>query len=415
MWTAVGADEIPAEAWKCMGNFGIKILCKLFNRIMNTEQMPSAWRQSILIPIFKGKGDIQECKNYRGIKLLSHTFKICEIVVDRRMRQCTNIHESQFGFMPGRSTTDAIFILKQTIEKHREGQKNTRVTFIDLEKAYDRIHREEIWRCSRERNVPEKYIRLVQDMYRGCKTVVRSAAGESNSFGVEVGLHQGSALSPYLFLLLMDVLTEDVRKDVPGSMMFADDIVLCGDDETDMTEYLDTWRRALEDRGMRISRPKTQFIDFKFGEDNGQGREPVKILGEELQTVHHFKYLGSGVEETGGMTTEISQRVSAAWRNWKRCSGVLCDRRMPVKLKGKVYKTVVRPALLYGAETWATTRGQEARLEVNEMRMLRWMCGVTRRDKIRNEHIRGTARVVQAFKKITEKRLKWYGHVRRME
>ena len=121
--------------------------------------------------------------------------------------------------------------------------------------------------------------------------------------------------------------------------------------------------------------------------------------------LHHFKYLGSSVEETVGTTTEISQRMSAAWRNWKRYSGVLCDRRMPVKLKGKVYKTVVRPAVLYGAETWATTRGQEARLEVNEMRMLRWMCGVTRRDKIRNEHIRGTARVVQASKKITEKRL----------
>ena len=71
------------------------------------------------------------------------------------------------------------------------------------------------------------------------------------------------------------------------------------------------------------------------------------------------------------MTTEISQRVSAAWRNWKRCSGVLCNRRMPVKQTGKIYKPVVRPALLYGSETWATTRGEEARLEVNEMRMLR--------------------------------------------
>ena len=73
----------------------------------------------------------------------------------------------------------------------------------------------------------------------GCKTVVCSAAGESNSFGVEVGLPQGSALSPYMFLLLMDVLTDDVIKDVPGSMMFAYDNVLCGDDETDTTEY---WR-----------------------------------------------------------------------------------------------------------------------------------------------------------------------------
>ena len=75
------------------------------------------------------------------------------------MRECTEIHESQFGFMPGRSITEAIFILKQTIVKHREGQKDIRVTFIDLEKAYDRVPREEIWRCMRERNVPEKYVK----------------------------------------------------------------------------------------------------------------------------------------------------------------------------------------------------------------------------------------------------------------
>ena len=80
-------------------------------------------------------------------------------------------------------------------------------------------------------------------MYQGYKTEEYSAAEESNSIGAEVGLHQGSALSSYLFLL-MDVLTEDVRKDVPGSMMFADDIVLCGDDETYTTEDLDTWTRA---------------------------------------------------------------------------------------------------------------------------------------------------------------------------
>ena len=227
---------------------------------MSTECIPSAWRNSILVPLFKENVDVQECKNYRGIKLLTHTFKIWEKVVDRRLRECTEIHESQFGFMPGRSTTDAIFIIKQTIEKHREGQKDIRVTFIDLEKAYDRVPRDEIWRCMRERNAPEKYVKLIQDMYRGCQTKVRSAAGEIGSF--DMGLHQGSALSPYLFL--MDVLTEGVRKEVPESMMFADDIVLCGGREVDMTEYLDTWRKSLEERGMRVSRPKTQFMDFNF-------------------------------------------------------------------------------------------------------------------------------------------------------
>ena len=170
---------------------------------------------------------------------------------------------------------------------------------------------------------------------------------------MEVGLHQGSALSPYLSLILVDVLTEGVRKEVPDSMMFADDIVLCGGREVDMTEYLDTWRKSLEERGMRLSRPKTQFMDFNFEQNQEGNREPVKILGEELERVTHFKYLGTSMEEEGGMETEITKRVGAGWRNWKKCSGVLCDRRMPVKLKGKVYKTVIRPAMLYGAETWA--------------------------------------------------------------
>ena len=307
------------------------------------------------------------------------------------------------------------FSSKQTIEQYREGQKDICVTFIDLEKAYDRVPREEIWRAMRERLVPEKYLKLVQYMYTGCRTKVRTVAGKSSKFNVEVGLHQGSALSPYLFLILMDVLTERVRKEAPESMLFSDYIVLCGDKDVDMTEYLELWRKALEERGMRVSRPKTQFMDFSF-EQNAQGNRPqVKILGDEVERVTHFKYLGTSIEEEGGMETEIAKRVGAGGMNWKKCSGVLCDKRMPVKLRGKVYRTVVRPAMLYGAETWARTKRQESRIGVNEMRMLRWICGVTRKDKIRNEHVRGTTKVVQASRKITERRLKWYGHVMRME
>ena len=78
--------------------------------------------------------------------------------------------------------------------------------------------------------------------------------------------------------------------------------------------------------------------------------------------------------EEGGMETEITKRVGPGKRNWrKKCSGVLCDRRMPVKLKGKVHKTVIRSAMIYRAETWAATKRQEKRIEVTEMRMLRWM------------------------------------------
>ena len=86
-----------------------------------------------------------------------------------------------------------------------------------------------------------------------------------------------------------------------------------------------------------------------------------------------------------------------------------------MRVKGKVYKTVVRPAMMYGAETWAVKKAQEKKLDVAEMRMLRWMSGVTKLDRIRNEIIRGTTKVGEISKKVQESRLKWYGHVLRRE
>ena len=86
-----------------------------------------------------------------------------------------------------------------------------------------------------------------------------------------------------------------------------------------------------------------------------------------------------------------------------------------MRVKGKVYKTVVRPAMMYGAETWAVKKAQEKKLDVTEMRMLRWMSGVTKLDRIRNERIRGTTKVGEISKKVQESRLKWYGHVLRRE
>ena len=76
-------------------------------------------------------------------------------------------------------------------------------------------------------------------------------------------------------------------------------------------------------------------MDFNFEQNQQGNREPVKILGEELERVIHLKYLGTSMEEEGGMETEITKRVGAGWRNGKKYSGVLCDRRMPVKLKGE--------------------------------------------------------------------------------
>ena len=96
-------------------------------------------------------------------------------------------------------------------------------------------------------------------------------------------------------------------------------------------------------------------------------------------------------------------------------SGVPCDRRMPVKLKGKVYKTVVRPAMMYGMEATPIKKVNEKRMNVAEMKMLRWMSGVTRRDRIPNTRIRGTAKMAKLSKKVQEARLRWYDHILRRD
>ncbi|KAK3544317.1 hypothetical protein QTP86_009089 [Hemibagrus guttatus] len=154
----------------------------------------------------------------------------------------------------------------------------------NLEKAYDRVPREELWYCMRKSGVAEKYVRVVQDMYERSRTVVRCA-------------------------VVMDQLSEKVRQESPWTMMFADDIVICSESREQVEENLERWRFALERRGMKVSRIQS----------NGE-------CGKE----------------------KISARI-----------------------KGKVYRTVVRPAMLYGLETVSLRKRQESELEVAELKMLR--------------------------------------------
>ena len=410
---AVGPDDIPVEVWKCLGESALKFLTKLYNRTMESERMPEEWRDSVLIPIFKNKGDVQSCSNYRGIKLISHTMKLWERIVEKRLRSDLKFSNQEYGFMPGKSTTDALFALRVLMEKYREGQKELHCVFVDTEKAYDKVPREEVWYCMRKSGLAEKYVRIVQYMYDDSTTAVMCAVGVTEGFEVKVGLHQGSALSPCLFAMKMDRMTDEIREEAPWTMMFADDIVICSESKEQVEEKLESWRFALERRGMKVNRRKTEYMCVNERQDNSSGT--VKMQGEEVAKVEDFKYLGSTVQSNGECGREVKKRVQAGWNGWRRMSGAICDRRVPARMKGKVYKVAVRPAMLYGLETVALTKRQEAEMEVAELKMLRFSLGVTRMDKIRNEYIRGTAQVGKFGEKTREARLRWYGHLRRKD
>ena len=297
---AVGPDDIPVEVRKCLGEIAL-FLTKLCNRTMESERMPEEWRDSILIPIFKNKGDVQSCSNYRGIKLISTSMKLWERVVERRLRSELTFSEQQYGFMPGKSTTDALFALRVLLEKYREGQKELHCGFVDLEKAYDKVPREEVWYCMRKSGLAEKYVGIVQDMYDDSITAVRCAVGVTEGFEVKVGLHQGSALSPCLFAMVMDRMTDDIREEAPWTMMFADDIVICSESKERVEEKLESWRYALERRGMKVNRRKTEYMCV----NERQVKGTVKMQGEEVAKVEDFKYLGSTVQSNGECGREV--------------------------------------------------------------------------------------------------------------
>ena len=118
----------------------------------------------------------------------------------------------------------------------------------------------------------------------------------------------------------------------------------------------------------------TEYLCINGGNYDETVKEATKV-----PRVKEFKYLGSTVQESGSCEREVKRRVLEGWR---RVSGVICNKRLPARVKGKVYSSVVRPTMVYGLETVAVTKKQVEEMEVTEMKMLRFAMRVTRKDKI---------------------------------
>jgi hypothetical protein len=122
------------------------------------------------------------------------------------------------------------------------------MVFIDLEKAYDKEPRNIMWWALQKHKVSTKYITLIKDMYDNVVTTLWTSDGDTNDFPINIGLHQGSALSPYLLVLVMDEVTRDIQDDIPWCMLFTDDVVLVDESMTGVDQKLELWRRTLETR-----------------------------------------------------------------------------------------------------------------------------------------------------------------------
>ena len=124
-------------------------------------------------------------------------------------------------------------------------------------------------------------------------------------------------------------------------MLFVYDIVICKETREEVEQRLESWKYALERRWMKVSNSKTEYLCISGGNDD----KTVKMEDTKVPRVKEFKYLRSTVQESGGCEREVKKKVQAGWNEWRKVSGVFCDKRLPARVKGKVYSSVVRSAM----------------------------------------------------------------------
>ena len=258
-----------------------------------------------------------------------------------------------------------------------------------------------------------------------------------------------------------------MSREAPWELLFADDLAIFATEKEKLDEQLAKWRNALEEAGMKVNVGKTKLMKFsKDAEGHVEtGKFPCGVCGKgvgvnsimctkcnkwvhgkcsglkkgtmrttklfackscsagrstkaesekgEYEVVNQFCYLGNVLEATGGVTAAARSRVQKAWANWKNLTALLLQKKLSLKLKGWIYKVVVRSAMLYGAETWPMTKETTDRLERTQMRMLRWMAGVSLKERRTSESIRQLFGVEAIEKVARQMRLRWFGHTER--
>jgi len=440
---APGKDCIPAEVIKSGKACLLVPLHKLLIQCWTEGAVPQDMRDANIITLYKNKGDRGDCNNYRGISLLSIIGKLfARIVLTRLQTLAERIYpESQCGFRSQRSTIDMIFSVRQLQEKCREQNQPLYLVFIDLTKAFDLVSRDGLFRMLPLIGCPPKLLSIVKSFHDGMMSTVQFDGDLSNEFKVKSGVKQGCVLAPTLFGIFFSMLlrhafhtsTDGVylhsrsdgslfntsrfraktklRTVTIRDMLFADDAALVSHSEDGLQRLLDRFSNSCVLFGLTISLKKTQVM--------GQatpGPPAMNIKGAELEVVHQFQYLGSTVTDTLSLDAEINKRIGMAYTTLSKLTKrVWTNKHLTVHTKANVYKACVISTLLYGSESWTTYSSQERKLQTFHLRCLRRILGITWKDKVTNNEVLSRAGIPSMFTLLRQRRLRWLGHIHRMD
>ena len=343
-----------AEMVDVAGEIGARRTKRLLNTCMRQCKVLEDWRIGLIVPIWKRKGDAQDPGKYRGISLLSHIMKLLERILDKMLREKVEhkLREEQLGFRKGRGTTDGMFALRQLVEKRLEMQGHMAFAFVDLEKAFDTVPRKMAMATLRWMGAPESEVKMCEAMYENTTGRVVVGSGMPNEFQVNIGLRQGSALNPLFFILVMELISRKISTtDALKKIMYADDLVVVAEHREELHGALEEWNEMFKKHGLKMNLDKTEVMWV------GQHREElnIRLEGKDIKQENTFVYLGGNISENGRVEVEVRRRIQAGANAWRNVEGVMMDRQISTKLKGKVLDSYVVPASTYGLVRTAPT------------------------------------------------------------
>ena len=416
-----GVDTIPPEAFKFGGNVLRKRIHNLLLLIWEQEDVPKNWRNSVLVPVFK-KGSKHMCQNYRGISLIDIASKIITSIIRSRISAVyeSNLREEQAGFRQGRGCSDQIFALRQVFERRLRHGKEFGCLFVDFSAAFDSVHRESLWAAMSALGIPAKIIGILKSLYKKSQSWVRVYGELSRSFEIKTGVKQGCIISPCLFNIILDWVLVKAMKGCKGLLVgndlsitdlgYADDLAYLGESEADLQHFLNNLDKYGKMIGLQISVKKTKLMS-NIGASLNLNNQPI-------EAVDSFVYLGSTFEiQQLRCTKDVITRIGKASSAFGRLKSPLFTRPdISLSTKMKVFNSSIIPVLLYGAESWIIGVEELRKLEVTQMAWLRCILQVTLNDRIRNDEIRRRCcNQPDVASMIRKARLRWFGHVSRMQ
>nr|XP_016846097.1 PREDICTED: uncharacterized protein LOC103282521 [Anolis carolinensis] len=177
---------------------------------------------------------------------------------------------------------------------------------------------------------------LFQRTYQFCpnsvqrsKNRVQAAAGISLELLINVGVHQGLALSPLLSVVVMDAVTRDLQKPVPWTFLYADNIMLRTRKNLNVKRKHGDWFAQF---GLCFNVKKTEYLTT-----NEEETSTIQVDRVDLPEVNTFKYLTSTITSDGNLSDKVTTQINVAWMNRCLVAGVLCDMKMSNHLKSKMY------------------------------------------------------------------------------